>query len=116
MHRHKADRVYERKLDGRDEAHLIALICSDPPEGCSRWSLHLLVDHPVALNETDAESISHETVQQVLKNTTAPSPINRVDDQARPQRCIRPPNGGHPQSLPRIVRPSSAYHLLRREQ
>lgn len=65
--RRKADRVYERKLDGREEAHLIALACSEPPEGHSRWSLHLLAEHLVALNEIDVESISHETVRQVLK-------------------------------------------------
>jgi transposase len=67
IHRRKADRVYERKLDGREEAHLIALACSDPPEGRSRWTLHLLAEHLVALNEIDVESISHETVRQVLK-------------------------------------------------
>ena len=65
--RREADRVYERKLDGRAEAHLITLACSDPPEGRSRWSLHLLAEHLVALNEIDVESISHETVRQVLK-------------------------------------------------
>lgn len=65
--RREADRVYKRKLDGRAEAHLIALACSDPPEGHSRWSLHLLAENLVALNEIDVESISHETVRQVLK-------------------------------------------------
>ncbi|MDB9274900.1 helix-turn-helix domain-containing protein, partial [Halorubrum ezzemoulense] len=67
INRREADRVYERKLDGRAEAHLIALACSEPPEGHSRWSLHLLADQLVALNEIDVESISHETVRQVLK-------------------------------------------------
>lgn len=65
--RRKADRIYERKLDGREEAHLIALACSDPPEGHSRWSLHLLADELVTLDEIDVESISHETVRQILK-------------------------------------------------
>lgn len=67
VNRREADRVYERTLDGRGEAHLIALACSDPPEGRSRWSLHLLAEHLVALNEIDVKSISHETVRQVLK-------------------------------------------------
>ena len=67
IHRREADRVYERKLDGREEAHLIALACSEPPDGRARWSLHLLAEHLVALNEIDVESISHETVRQVLK-------------------------------------------------
>ncbi len=65
--RRKADRIYERKLDGREEAHLIALACSDPPEGHSRWSLHLLADELVTLDEINVESISHETVRQILK-------------------------------------------------
>jgi len=50
-----------------EEAHLIALACSDPPEGRSRWSLHLLADHFVGLTEIDVESISHETVRQIHK-------------------------------------------------
>ena len=79
--RRKADRIYDRKLDGREEAHLIALACSDPPEGRSRWSLHLLADHFVGLTEIDVESISHETVRQILKNITAPSAIKIMGDQ-----------------------------------
>jgi len=67
INRREADRVYERTLDGRDEAHLIALACSEPPEGRSRWTLHLLAEHLVALNEVEIDSISHETVRQVLK-------------------------------------------------
>ena len=67
INRRKADRVYERKLDGREEAHLIALACSDPPDGHSCWSLHLLAKHLVGLTEIDVESISHETVRQILK-------------------------------------------------
>jgi len=67
INRREADRVYERTLDGRGEAHLIALACSAPPEGRSRWTLHLLAEHLVALNEVEVDSISHETVRQVLK-------------------------------------------------
>ena len=81
MNRRKADRIYDRKLDGKAEAHLIRLACSDPPAGYFRWSLHLLVDHLVALKEIDIGSISHETVRQVLKNTTTPSPIQILGDQ-----------------------------------
>ena len=39
------NRIYRTKLDGRQEAHLIALACSTPPEGRSRWTLSLLADH-----------------------------------------------------------------------
>ena len=56
-----------RKLDGPGEARLIALACSDPPEGFSRWTLHLLADALVALEVV--ESISVETVRQTLKKT-----------------------------------------------
>jgi len=69
MNRRDPDREYERKLDGEDEAHLIALACSDPPDGRHRWTLRLLADELVALEETDIESVSHETVRQTLKKT-----------------------------------------------
>ena len=61
----KGERVYARKADGDFEAHLVALSCSGPPEGFARWSLRLLADRVVELNYID--SISHETVRQVLK-------------------------------------------------
>ena len=67
IHRRKPDREYETKLDGRAEAHLIRLACSEPPEGQARWTLHLLADELVTLDEIDFESISHETVRQRLK-------------------------------------------------
>ena len=67
IHRRKPDRVYDRKLDGDAEARLIKLACSDPPEGRARWTLHLLADELVTLDEIDFESISHETVRQRLK-------------------------------------------------
>ncbi len=55
------------KTDGDFEAHLVALSCSKAPEGYARWSLRLLADKMVELKYTD--SISHETVRQVLKKT-----------------------------------------------
>lgn len=55
------------KTDGDFEAHLIALSCSKAPEGYARWSLRLLADKMVELKYTD--SISHETIRQVLKKT-----------------------------------------------
>lgn len=71
IHRRGPDRTYERKLDGDEEARLIKLACSDPPEGYSQWSLRLLADELVVLAEIDHESISHETVRQVLKKTSS---------------------------------------------
>jgi hypothetical protein len=62
---HKGSRIYARKADGDFEAHLIALSCSEPPEGFARWSLRLLADRVVELRYID--TISHETVRRVLK-------------------------------------------------
>ena len=53
------------KVDGKVEAHLIALACSSPPEGHSYWTLKLLADGLVQAEVID--SISHEKVRQVLK-------------------------------------------------
>lgn len=62
------------KIDGTAEAHLVALACSEPPEGRATWSLRLLADEFVALG-TDAgwlaEPVSHETVRQALKKTSS---------------------------------------------
>jgi len=60
-------RVYERKMDGRTEAYLIALACGGPPAGRSRWTLRLLGDQMVGLGYV--ESLSHETVRRTLKKT-----------------------------------------------
>ena len=54
-----------RRLDGAGEAHLVALLCGDPPPGQARWTLKLLGARLVELGVV--ESISHETVRQVLK-------------------------------------------------
>jgi transposase len=61
------EREYVRKADGDLEAHIIAISCSEPPEGFARWSLRMLADKVVELEYVD--SISHETVRQVLKKT-----------------------------------------------
>ena len=58
-----------RKLDGKQEAHLVAVACSAPPEGHARWTLRLLADEAVKLELTG--SISRETVRQVLKKTNS---------------------------------------------
>lgn len=60
-------RVYDKKADGDVEAHLIALSCSKPPKGFSRWSLRLLADKMVEMQYV--EDISYETVRRVLKKT-----------------------------------------------
>jgi Homeodomain-like domain len=60
-------RNFERKLDGKAEAHLIALACGAPPKGRARWTLRLLGDRMVGLGHL--ESVSHETVRRTLKKT-----------------------------------------------
>lgn len=60
-------RVYQRRLDGKAEAHLVAIACGAPPEGRSRWTLRLLGDRLVALGHV--ESVGHETVRRTLKKT-----------------------------------------------
>lgn len=57
------------KVDGGQEAHLIALACSAPPRGRERWTLRLLAERYVALGY--GEAISHEWVRQTLKKTAS---------------------------------------------
>ena len=56
-----------RKLDGAQEARLVALACSPPPQGQARWTLKLLADRLVELEVVDA--VSDETVRRTLKKT-----------------------------------------------
>jgi transposase len=65
----KPGRPRRRVLDGRAEAHLVALSCSDPPEGRERWSMRLLADRMVELGHVEA--LSHETVRRTLKKTAS---------------------------------------------
>lgn len=69
LNRRLPNRQYVRKLDGVNEAHLIALACSQPPEGQARWTMRLLADRMVEFNYV--ESLSHETVREVLKKTNS---------------------------------------------
>jgi len=67
LERKRPDRVYDRALDGSQEAHLVAVACSAPPDGHARWSLRLLADELVRLEVVAA--VSHETVRRTLKKT-----------------------------------------------
>jgi transposase len=58
-------KISRKKLDGDVEAHLIALACSEAPEGYTRWSLRLLAGRMVELGYV--ESLSHEAVRRALK-------------------------------------------------
>lgn len=58
-----------RRLDGEQEAHLVALACSAPPVGKKRWTLRLLANRLVELEIVDG--IAPETVRQALKKTNS---------------------------------------------
>jgi transposase len=62
-----ARREPRAKLDGAQEAHLIAIACSAPPDGRARWTLSLLAGRMVELKHVD--SLSRETVRRTLKKT-----------------------------------------------
>jgi transposase len=69
LNRRPPKRHYHRKLDGKQEARLVALACSEPPKGQARWSLRLLADKMVEL-EIVEEDISYQTVRRTLKKTS----------------------------------------------
>ncbi len=65
LNRKESTRVYDKKIHGDIEARIISIACSESPKGFSKWSLRLIADKMVELNYI--ESISHESVRQVLK-------------------------------------------------
>jgi transposase len=67
LERSAPDRLYRRAFDGRAEARLIALACSEAPQGRERWSMRLLADKAVEMGIVG--SVSHETVRKTLKKT-----------------------------------------------
>jgi len=69
-----------RLLTGKQEAFLVALACSDPPEGRTRWTMQLLADRLIELKVI--ESITDETVRRLLKKTTS-SPGRRKSGASR---------------------------------
>lgn len=87
----KQERVYERKADGDFEAHLVALSCSEPPEGFVRWSLRLLANRAVELKYVD--SISYETIRRVLKKRNKALEEARMGHSAGGKRELRGRHG-----------------------
>ena len=69
LHRKKPNREYKRRIDGDTEAHLIAITCSEPPEGYERWSLRLLQKEMVSRGYV--ETVSHEAIRLALKKTNS---------------------------------------------
>ena len=80
----KRKRIYEKKVDGDFEAHLVALSCSEPPEGFARWSLRLLANKVVELDYIDG--ISYEAVRNILKKRNQTLEKNRMGNSTRTKR------------------------------
>ena len=70
LDRKPPDRAYARRPDGRAEAHRVAMACSRPPEGRSRWTMRVLADPMVTRGHVDA-AVSDETVRRTLFQTTS---------------------------------------------
>lgn len=67
LSKRRSERPEKRKVDGELEARVVATVCGQPPAGYAKWSLRLLADKVVELQFVD--SISHESVRQLLKKT-----------------------------------------------
>ena len=65
LYRKPVTNAHRRKITGDEEAHLIALYCSQVPEGHERWTLRMLAEQMVELAIID--SVSHETIRRTLK-------------------------------------------------
>ena len=92
-------RIYERKLEGAQEAHLIALACSAPPDERARWTLRLLAQRMVELAYVD--TLSYETVRQTLKRERPPAAPKK--DVVHPRQAlggVRLPHGRCARGLP----------------
>ena len=85
------------KLDRRQEAFLIALACSAPPDGRARWTMQLLADRLVALAIVDA--ISDETVRRTLKKERAEAVAQKALVPRHGRRRLRLAHGGRARPL-----------------
>ena len=104
----------QRKLDGAGEARLIALACSQPPEGRAGWTLRLLADQLVECEIVD--SISTETVRQTLKKRTQ-ALAERVLVHPAPRQCrIRVRHGGRAGGLSSPIPGQRGPGVLGRDQ
>src|SRR3954471_18943128 len=103
-------RVYARKLDGEQEAKLVALACSEPPEGKQRWTLRLLAERMVELEIVP--ELSHETVRQTLKKKCAQTaPAADVVHPAQALGRVRVPHGRRAGRLPPSIACSSTTQI-----
>ena len=86
LHKKRAANRQYRKLDGQQEARLIALACSPAPQGRACWTMKLLADRLVELEVV--ESIDPATVWRTLKKTTS-SRGSSSSGSSRPKRTRR---------------------------
>lgn len=86
LYRKPVTNAHRRKITGDEEAHLIALCCSQAPEGQERWTLRMLATKMVELDVI--ASVSHETIRRTLKKVNL-NPGKRKNG-ASPQRKMRP--------------------------
>lgn len=100
----------EPRLDAKAEAFLVALACSDPPEGRDTWTMQLLADRLVELNYV--ESISDETVRRRLKKTPETVAEEAVVHRAGHRR-VHLANGSHPRAVRAEPGSGAATGLLR---
>jgi transposase len=100
----------EPRLDAKAEAYLVALACSDPPEGRDTWTMQLLADRLVELNYV--ESISDETVRRRLKKTAEAVAEEAVVHRAGHGR-VRVADGGDPRSVRREPGSAAPASVLR---
>lgn len=105
-------------VTGEVEARLIALACSEPPEGYERWSLRLLEKHVTLTG--DLPDLDHSTIGRVLKNGTPSPPEAMLDHPAARQRGVRGPDGRRSRGLrhpcdperPLVCMDEKPYQLL----
>ena len=86
LYRKPVTNAHRRKITGDEEAHLIALCCSQAPEGQERWTLRMLADKMVELDVI--ASVSHETIRRTLKKVHLNH--GKSKNGAFPQRKMRP--------------------------
>ncbi len=109
-----SQRLYARKLDGEQEAKLIALACSEVPDGKARWTLRLLAERMVELAYVD--TLSHETVRQTLKKRDQAALAEDVVHPARAVSRVRLPHGGCARGLPASLRSQASGGVPGRDQ
>src|SRR3954466_893610 len=108
-------RLYERKLDGAQEARLIALACSAPPDGQARWTLRLLAQRMVERAYVD--TLSYETVRQTLKKERPSSaPEKDVVHRWEALGRVRLPHGRRAGGLPPPIRPQASGGVRGRDR